>query len=548
MYLRENKENVIAVVWKILRHYGVKVTYETVLEYFKTNPGKLSLNDICDFFDYLNITNYALEINKSDLFEFNGPLIAYVNKNGWELLLIHSADKERVIYADSSNRKKTISTSDFLGQWEGIIILIEPDNSSGEKDYSEKRRNEIINNALIPFAAVIFCMSALIGIYLNKVIQVDILDTYLISFVLFHITGLILSLLLVGRELDIKGGFTEKLCHLSTNTDCDAVTKSKASKIFGGITWADAGVTYFASGLLILFILPFQSSYLFLALLTIVAIPYPIFSILYQWLKLKKWCPLCLSVQFILILEFAVLISKTNISTAITGLNTKILISSIPVFSIVFLTVLLIKLLLVNEKQKDHIKLELKRLKRDPDIFIQKLRSGNRIDFPIRDQPLIFGETRSEVTVSVFLSLYCSSCSKVFSEILDLIKRRSKIKIELIFSSNNEEMSLKLLKSIYKLVLFNEKNEALELVDIWYKADYKKKQELLKKLNMRDVPEGFDEFFTNNAKLFLTGRVNKVPAIYVNGYPLPEIYSIVDIGFHLPEIINFKYEAIDIKV
>ncbi len=547
MYLRESKENVIAVVWKTLRHYNVKVTYGTVLEYFKTNPGNLSLKDICDFFDSLNITNYALEINKSDLFRFHEPLIAYVNKKGRELLLILSIDKKRVVYMDSSSRKKTMSISDFLGQWEEVIIIIEPDDSSGEKDYIEKRRNEIINNALIPFAVAVFCTSAFIGTYFNKTFQDGIHGTYLMFFVLLHITGLVLSSLLFGRELGIKGGFTEKLFHLSTYTDCDAVTKSKASKIFGHITWADVGVTYFAGGLLILFILPVQSSYFFLVLLSTVVLPYPFFSILYQWLKLKKWCPLCLSVQFILIMEFAVLVSKTSISTAIAGLNIKTLISSLPIFSIVFLTVLLLKLLLINEKQKEHVKLELKKFKCDPDIFVQKLRSGGRIDISSVYRSLIFGDIRSEVMISVFLSLYCSSCSKVFYEILNLIERKLRIKIEFIFSSNHEEMSLKFLKSIYKLVFFDEKNEALELIGIWYEADFKKKAEILETLSVQDVPDGFDEFIVNNAKLFRIGEVNKVPAVYVNGFPLPEIYSIGDIGFHLEEIRNFKYETVDFK-
>ena len=308
MFSSEKNDNTIAVIRKTLYHYKVKVTCGTIIEYLKSYPADISLKSVCDFFDSINVSNYALKIEKSDLISLIEPFIAHIEERRGKLFLVYSINSERVTYADSSLGRKTISTNLFLKKWGGVIIIIEPTEFSGEADYSEKRKDEIVKSSILPSVILVITLTAISGIIINNPFTLIFFGIKPILLLVAHITGLTFSLLLFGKELNLRTKFTDKLCHLGSNIDCDAITNSRVSKVFGLITWADIGVVFFSGGLLALFLFPIGNSIGLLTLLSIAAIPYPIFSIFYQWLKLKKWCVFCLSVQLILITEFLLLL------------------------------------------------------------------------------------------------------------------------------------------------------------------------------------------------------------------------------------------------
>lgn len=537
-------ENVTSVVFRILRNARIKVTFTSIVEYLKSHPNYPSLKCICDFFNEMNILNYALRIDESDLYNLNDPFIAHKKESGGKVLMVYSINKEHVVYADSLRGNKTITTRQFLENWDGVVIVIEPSELSGEADYNEKRKNEIINNALLPSVIFVFSLAVIYGVVINKSFSVGLPGTSLMALIFSHLIGFTFSLLLLRHELNLRTKFTDKLCHIATNADCDAVTKSKASKIFGNITWADAGVAYFTGGLITLFILPVTYSLNILLIITIAALPYPVFSILYQWLKIKKWCPLCLSVQFVIILESIIAFNVLKINE----LNIIYLIPVLIIFSIVFLIVLLLKFFFISDREKEYMKLESLKMKRDPEVFLYKLKKGERIDIPSDKSALIFGDMQSDVLISVFLSFHCSACARKFDSILKLIAHNYKIKIQLIFSPSKDEMSVSLLKTIFGLMKSGQNKIFLEELKTWYKTDIKTRLKLLIVNNIQDMPDGFEEMIKYNSSLFQTGKVTRVPSVYVNGYPLPDTYSLEDIRYHISELEKMQHEFIEIEV
>ena len=71
-----------------------------------------------------------------------------------------------------------------------------------------------------------------------------------------------------------------------------------------GVSWSEAGFFYFAATTLFLFTgINRQASFLIIASVSTMASAYIPFSIYYQWKVVKQWCPLCLTVQAILLLE-----------------------------------------------------------------------------------------------------------------------------------------------------------------------------------------------------------------------------------------------------
>ena len=539
-YPARDKDNVTTVVYRILKNYKIRVTLTSVSEYLKSHPNFPSLKCICDFLNDLNIFNYALRLDESELYNLSDPFIAHIKESGGKVLMIYSINKENVIYSDSLVGRRSMSAKKFLEKWDGVVILIEPTELSGEADYNERRKDEIVNSSLLSSVICLFSLVSIYGIIINGFFE-GLQEVSLIVLLLTHLAGLTFSLLLLRYELNLKTKFTDKLCHIVTNADCDAVTKSKASKIFGSVTWADAGVAYFTGGLISFFLLPGDLSLNNISIFTIAALPYPVFSVLYQRFKIKKWCPLCLSVQFVLILESFIAFNVLQINE----LSIILLLPVLIIFLIAFLIELLVKFLFISKREKEHFKLESLKMKRDPEVFLFKLNRGERIDIPADESAFIFGDFQSEVIISVFLSFHCGACAKRFDSILDLIRHNYKVKVQLFFSPVKDEISVRFMKSIFYFIKTDHKNKALEELKTWYKTDMKSRFKLPVVNDILDMPTGFEEMINYNTSLFTIGKVVEVPSVYVNGYPLPDPYSLDDIRFHICELEKMKNEPVE---
>lgn len=524
--------NVILVVYRIIRFYRIKVTFNSINEELKSHPNYPSLKSICDFFDDKKIVNHPLRLKESDLYKLKDPFIAHVEISEGKILLVYSINEEQVVYADELFWKKKISTHLFLEKWDGVVIVINPTKFSGEANYNERKANDLVRNLLPPSVILLFLLYVTFGILFNVSFFKSSLRTTSFVIPFTHLAGLFFSMLLLRRELNFKTNFTDRLCNIATNADCDAVIQSKASKIFANITWADFGVTYFSGGLLTLFILPITNSLNTIALFAMTTLPYPLFSLFYQWKIIGKWCPFCLSVQIILIAEFLILYKVLSLSELqVIGLFEVSLI-----FSTLFLFILTLKSLLLSEKGNDHLKVELLRLRREPETFIYKLETGAKIDIPFNKSAIIYGNYHLDVFVSVFLSLNCVVCAKRFTEIKKMVENDNKINFQLIFFPPKDELSVKLLITFFSLYNSDHRIESLELIQKWYSTNEKEKIKLLKEANTKSLPKSFKEMIIYNSTLFLKGRVTKVPAAFVNGYPLPNTYRLEDLKYHIMNV------------
>jgi uncharacterized membrane protein len=537
-------DNLSSVVYRLLRKEKVRVTFTSISEYIKSHPNYPTLKCICDFFDDMNIQNYAVRIGEKDLYELKNTFIAHIKDSGGKVIMVYEIDKDIVVFADSLARKRTMATREFLNRWEGVVIIIEPTELSGEPYYKEKRKNEIVNNALLPSSIIAILLLLILGISTINSVSEIFSGITPITLLLGHLIGLISSLLLLRKELNLKSNFTDKLCHIATNVDCDAVTKSNVSKIFGNITWADSGTAYFTGGILVLFLLPASLSVKYLSLISIMSLPYPVFSVLYQWLKIQKWCPLCLSVQLVIILE-SVLAFRT---LSFNELKTASIFPIFIIFSTVFIFELVLKLLFISNREKEQINQEALKMKRDPDVFLYKLKQGKRLEISVVEHAMLFGNTQSNVLISVFLSLHCSSCSEKFDQIVKLIDHNYKIKILLIFSPSKDEISKRLLMSVLRSLKSGDQRRALEELRTWFKTDSKSRLKLPLVNNIEGTKECFEEMITYNEQLFNKGKIFGVPSIYVNGYRLNVAYSLEDIRYHIAELEKMNQKLIEREI
>jgi uncharacterized membrane protein len=153
-------------------------------------------------------------------------------------------------------------------------------------------------------AMILFCILLLSTIVLFWIKG----ENYRLSIILLmlKIVGLGTSFFLVLGEMGHP--IFKKVCIKGEKIDCYAVMESPAAKLLGVIPMADLGVLYFSGGIVVIAFsvnnpLFFKQIFL-LAVLNLMTLPYTLFSVGYQAIVIKKWCQLCLIVQFTFWLEF----------------------------------------------------------------------------------------------------------------------------------------------------------------------------------------------------------------------------------------------------
>lgn len=215
-------------------------------------------------------------------------------------------------------------------------------------------------------------------------------------------------------------------------------------------------------------------------------------------------------------------------------LSISILIPAFLIYSVTLIFTLLIKFIIIGEKEKNYLKTNQLKLKRNPSLFAQHIQISERINIPQKDITFVFGELQSTITVTLFLSTTCSACSKEFDEILNLMRRNLRIRIQLIFAKPNDALSITFLRIIFVMMKAGKNSEALEMIKIWYKTAIERREKILKNTY---IPEEYDDFlkmFNDSKNLFR--NIQKVPTIMINGIKLPDFYSLEDIRYHIPEL------------
>ena len=344
-----------------------------------------------------------------------------------------------------------------------------------------------------------------------------------IANVLLLNSGIVLSVLLILHEFEVHLAFTDKLCHLNKATNCNTVLHDKASKVFGWFGWADAGFVYFTGSFLFLLQSPQGEGLSLLAILAALSVPYPIFSIYYQGFVLKKWCPMCLGVQLILITEFILLLPQLSRLTFSFDSVTRLLLSLL-VTAIVYTLFILFRKEQMSGEMHYYKYLG---FKKNPDILRVLLMNQPRHEIPLSENSLLFGNRDASIRITAFLSLHCSHCARAFEKIRVMLKDKEDILINLIMITSDKKM----LATLYTNNQHGKEAESIKLLEQWFNADPYSRTKITEGLCIpedSDLPGAINE---ENKRLFKEYNVMGTPTFFINRYKLPAQYEIDDIRY-----------------
>jgi len=275
---RPKEDNTVGIIQRAVRYFGIHAIKSSVKEALKSHADYPTFKSICDTLNEWHVENYPLRYEIGELKDLEAPYIVHFSKGGGQIGFVTDTGDDIVTCYTSYKEKEKIDKREFFESCSGAVILLNPDEQSGERDFISKWKNELISKSILPFAFFAMLVFIIYSV-INLLVSGEGLAEKVIPVLLFtKIAGIILSVLLILHEFEVYLSFTDKLCHLNKATNCNTVLHDKASKVFGWFGWAYIGFIYFTGGLIFL-LQDFKGAGLpIMAILAALSIPYPLFS------------------------------------------------------------------------------------------------------------------------------------------------------------------------------------------------------------------------------------------------------------------------------
>ena len=520
--MRIKGSNVFVTLLELLK---VKHTQEFSNRYFNEHPHKYNLFGISKMLSDYGVENAGTRIvdKENDLPNIELPFIAFW---GGDFIVVYKLDSNKVHYWRNG---KSLSTpiNEFVGAWSGIILLAETTSKSIEPDYLEHRKKEVFAIALktvIILAGVLFFGFA----YFYKSVYSNLGISLLL---LINLIGAYIGYLLVLKQMHIQSQYADKICSLFHQSDCNNVLESDAAKLWGVFGWSEIGLGYFASNVLLLLFSPESVS--LIAILNIFTLPYSFWSVWYQKVKARQWCPLCLIVQVLLWSFFALNILFGTIKIPDVGLTATwlsvLFIGSIYAISIFSLNLIIPSLSKEGEIEK--VKQEINSIKADEEVFKTLLTGQPSYEVSQDDSQILFGNPDAQLQITILTNPFCNPCARMHKRVENLLKKdNEKICIQYIISSFKPDLDFAN-KYLIAACLGKDKATFRKIIADWFERGKPLKEDFFKGLNLNiNNPEVETEFKKHEDWKAKT-QLRATPTILVLGYKLPDNYKIEDLRY-----------------
>ncbi len=523
------KNNFTRVLTQFVQALNIPVTRQSVSDELEKHPDYDSLLAFSEVLSRWQVPNAAYHLTFDQLAEVPLPFITYT-KSGFTV--VKDLDKNQVTVTNGRWGKKTIAAEEFKKSYSGSVLVAEKETNSGEPDYEKKRKKELLNDLRMP---VVFGGSIilLIGFLFMHTAYAISFNLQIALLTLFKTGGLITSVLLLMQSLDTNNPLIQKLCGGDNNKDCNAILSSKAAKISDELSWSEIGFFYFTGTWIVLLFNSNHSSLIqMLAILNIVSLPYTFYSIYYQWRVAKQWCIFCCTVQAILWLEFfAFLPSLLHGIQAPTWVEWSSLVMEM---AIPVLAWILVKPYLLQAQQITPLKQQLRKFKFSTELFEKMLNDEVKYTLPADEHSLIIGNREAEKVITMVSNPYCQPCAKAHKALDEWLTHRPDVKLQVVFSTSNNEKDLKTQVAAHLMSLQASQNDVSlkKALNDWYEQKQKNYEAWAKEHPKTTAVFAADALAVQKEWCMLT-EVTATPTLFLNGRRLPKSYQPEDLKYFI---------------
>ncbi|MHA4740616.1 vitamin K epoxide reductase family protein [Dyadobacter sp. MSC1_007] len=522
MKLNFAEKNAKNAVEYLLWAAKVNVTPRGVTDTLCLHPDYPSIAAVSDALAEWNVDNIATRLHIQQLKDIPLPALAYLTIKGGILAPIKSVADDNITWLDTQDGWKTEALNTFQQKWEGVVLLLEPNDQSGEIDYAKKKKEQWGLNARIP---LLIGGTLLLLALLVVLVWPTPPSTNLLLLAGLKIAGTVLGGLLLWQSIESHNPFLQNLCQVWSVNNCNGILESNAAKLTPWLSWSDVGFLYFSGGLLTLVFgsLAVDATPIFaLSALTLAALPYTFYSVYYQKIVAKQWCTLCMAAQVVLWMEGAWVIANH------ASLNANFSLQSIAMIGLAYLIPSLVWILVKwpfeQSAQVFGLRRELQKVKFS-EQYIQAMFQNQRSMPPIfTDMHVVkLGKLDASHTLTVVTNPLCGPCAKTHYEIAQLLDKNRQFNLQFVFLGPPKAMQ------IAAKFLDAPSSQVSVMMDSWYQNNRQDAEKWLAQYPLKSEPE-------NQKQLRLYARwcemanIISTPTIFINGIQLPTAFQVKDLG------------------
>ncbi len=519
MNFNSAEQNAFDSTLTLVNQAKIRINAESLKQALTIHHDFPSLASISEVLEDFNVPNLATKLSSEQLFQIPLPAIAHLDTEAGDFATIISISENQVEYKHHKSTIVKESLNVFLNKWNGITLLIEPNETSGEADYKKNKKEFFIENLRIPFAisGLLACLIFFIYPVFSNIPLSENWQFY--SLIISKFIGTILSMMLIWYGFESNNPFLNKICQLNKKTNCQNILSSEAANIGGIGSWSDVGLIYFLGGLLSL--LFFQEKVISsIQIIGLLALPYTFWSVYHQAFVAKVWCPLCLCVLALIWIEFFI-----SLPLSIQFFKIETLLALGFCFLLIAVLLAFFKKPLKDSFRVESLEIELEKLKFNPNFiqsFLSKQSTLPAIDSKM--QIIEFGNIEVENSFQIIINPVCGACRQKFLDIIEIVENNSEVKYQFILSSSSKpnELSSQITKTVLGLA------DELLMIKALHKWFLNENQdfEVWKNSLKVEIDNYKGEFQRLMHKQWLKeANINFVPAIFLNNIEIPALYK-----------------------
>jgi len=509
-----------------LKHENISIDHDEFEFQAQSHPNYPSILSIVDTLSFFNINNGAISVEKSEIELLPDHFLALLDVSSKPQFYFIERKGEAYFYVKD---KKEISKKNLELDWQNTVILIE----KAEVDTNAFRDENSNASWMLPAFSSILFFSIIALFQISLAVKL---------FFALPIFGILCSLAALKDLFGTKSELLDKFCKLASNSSCSAVIESRRWKIFEILNFSDLSIVFFSAQFFLFFLyflsLDVDVFFYFNKILIFCSLPLITASIYYQKFVEKKWCPICLSIILIILLELIYINVFFEVNAVFSVVNLSIFGFVITAVSLAWFQV---KKTLTRQKQLKDREITNNRFMRNYQIFKNNLLSMDRIE--LVNSPIILGNKESHIEITVITSPFCSYCKEAHGILEKILYRNSnEVKIKILMNVNFEKIDnekkafFRILMAIY---LQNGQEAFLSAFHDWF--ENKNLQKWIEKNDLAYNEAEVDEVYDLQNQWCVKNDVNFTPALYVNEYSYPTAYERESLLFFVNDLVDDDY-------
>lgn len=498
------------VLYCFLRALSVKVSWRTVHRLLDTPVGN-SMRGISDALDALHIENavYRLPSSPDFFMQLVPPFIATLHSDDYPFCVVTKRG-DSIVEIGGSQR---VGVDFFMRQWTGCVLVANT-TSATPSEYLSRWKDITYYlwkyKEIIAFSLLIFM--CLMGVWQQNGSLAPLLYSATMA------VGMLASVAILHKEV-FNDRFLERFCHIGQVVDCNKVLHSKGAGLLG-INLGTLSMCYFAT--LFFFSVLFLTDFYGIAtVVSIVALFFTLYSLVYQIFVVRIGCMLCMLVNVLIWISAFILYCLKE--DCVFHISLWPLLSFCAIGCIMWV-VESVGVDYQSERKERILLNERFSYLLNPSVFQTLLVTRPHLEeeMPFADIA-VNNSLQGRPHLLIVTNPSCRNCAAVHPYIMSLAVDIP-LSLVLIYSDN---VGKKVVETVLSAYLKQGWETAIALLDEWYTTH---------KLSVTErypITEATKAMMKEHVMFCRRQGIRKTPIAIVDGYFMPEVYSFANLKYVL---------------